>query len=794
MSAQLQDVGLPLLTVAVLSPVAILCFRYGVPIEIIVFGLLCAGYKGPKWCRRTKAPGGDDQDVPVPSKAEVAEPSDSKTGGFPAWRPWKSKSKGEENIGTWRRDAKAKERPKPEVKEAKPKSSAALLKKNSSQTQWRSIINKFTPEKFDKLCEQLLGTLPAPGEDAEKPCDDAAFSKILEDLLSLIFDACSRQHQYTEMYTDLCQKLLDHVAQQRPNLDGRATVWERCQYIFQTIVLKPPEISADLPEDEYMDKKAKIKEKMVGMVKFGGDLVGRGLVPAEGVMTWIHTLLSEKTEEVFAHEGEDGALVKETDKDVEQREVQLEVLCAILASMGGSLSDPTVWNEENRLVIEDVFEQLEQLSVDDERLSLRIRCLIRDVLDLRMAQWKEKAGKLKPTALQRQKDEDERLETNLRSEAPEFVPGSKGGALWTSDRLLEGKPWMDAALLASLEVVEHHLEVIEDRDAKLQRLKSLIQLYHLIQEKQIVIVANTLNIRKMLDMISGSFGAINYRTLDINTPEQIRTQSLRSFEMGQVSMLLMTTDVSARRDFDFGKAAPVLINFDFPMTLQLYMYRIQKRADSSTHVYTFFSPNDVRHAASLIIVLEGARQKVPDALRKMKDQAKADGKKEQGRRSKEREDEEAGSKGSKRHDDRRWEGGRDSRRSEGPDGESGDRNRRAAGGSRLEERPDAAAGLRRSQTASSGGKDRWSEMDGGLQRSATVSGSTPSGPRQRREAPLGGGGDGQPRSRGQNCTEPEQPVRILSRGDRAAPAMSQAYKSPPGEGRSGPRNRGHGHR
>ncbi|CAJ1348522.1 unnamed protein product [Effrenium voratum] len=222
-------------------------------------------------------------------------------------------------------------------------------------------------------------------------------------------------------------------------------------------VLKPPEISADLPEDEYMDKKAKIKEKMVGMVKFGGDLVGRGLVPAEGVMTWIHTLLSEKTEEVFAHEGEDGALVKETDKDVEQREVQLEVLCAILASMGGSLSDPTVWNEENRLVIEDVFEQLEQLSVDDERLSLRIRCLIRDVLDLRMAQWKEKAGKLKPTALQRQKDEDERLETNLRSEAPEFVPGSKGGALWTSDRLLEGKPWMDAALLASLEVVEHHL-------------------------------------------------------------------------------------------------------------------------------------------------------------------------------------------------------------------------------------------------------------------------------------------------------------------------------------------------
>ena len=64
----------------------------------------------------------------------------------------------------------------------------------------------------------------------------------------------------------------------------------------------------------------------------------------------------------------------------------------------------------------------------------------------------------------------------------------------------------------------------------------------------------------------------------------------------------------------------VLINFDFPMTLQLYLYRIQKRTDSDTHVYTFFSPHDVRHANSLVMVLEGARQKVPDALKKMKEQ------------------------------------------------------------------------------------------------------------------------------------------------------------------------------
>lgn len=250
MMSSFQDVGLPLLTVVVLSPVAILSFRYGIPIELIVFGLLFAGYKAPKWCKG-KAKQGDDGPV---VQAEVVSKDTAAEKAF--WRPWKAR----------RRDEPEKAKSgKGEAKVAKPKSAAALLKKNASQTQWRSIINKFTPEKFEKLCEQLLGTLPKQGPNtAEKTtCCDTEFSKILEELLSMIFDACSRQHQYTEMYADLCQKLLDHVAKQRPNLDGRACVWSRCQHIFQTSVLKPPEIPADLPEDEYMDRKAKIKEKMV---------------------------------------------------------------------------------------------------------------------------------------------------------------------------------------------------------------------------------------------------------------------------------------------------------------------------------------------------------------------------------------------------------------------------------------------------------------------------------------------------------------------------------------------------
>jgi len=451
---------------------------------------------------------------------------------------------------------------------------------------------------------------------------DGEFKQVLEDLLALIFEASSRQHQYTEMYTDLCQKLMDFVGKQRPDFDSRCCVWAKCQGIFETMVLAAPDIPSDIPEDEYVDRKAKRKEKMVGIVKFGGDLVSRGLVPSDGVMLWLQTLLSEKRQEL--HDADQGG-EEPHDKDVEQREVQLELLCAVLAGMGSSMDDDgQALTRQNRLVIEDVFNQLEQLSMDTANLSLRIRCLIRDILDLRMAQWKEKEYKTKPGMLIRRESDDPEVNSYLREDAPEFVPGSN--AAWTSDRVGAQQAWLDPALLASLQAVEHHLEVIDDRGAKMQRLARLIKFYRLIQEQQLVIVANSSNVSRILDLIDQSFSDISCHALEMSCTEQQRRSSLRGFELGEVSVLVMASEVSTRRDFDISAPTTVLVNFDFPMTLQLYLYRLFKRTNSNTHVYTFFTPHfDVRHTVSLAIAMQAAAQKIPDALRKLKDQLVAEG-------------------------------------------------------------------------------------------------------------------------------------------------------------------------
>merc|ERR1719464_931011 len=192
--------------------------------------------------------------------------------------------------------------------------------------------------------------------------------------------------------------------------------------------------------------------------------------------------------------------------------------------------------------------------------------------------------------------------------------------------LHEGKHWLDPQLVSSLQSVKHHVEVYEDKEAKFQRLTALIKVYHIMKEQQIVIVANSSNVKQVLELIAASFKDIDCRSLDFSTSEQIRKKCIKNFETGETSVLVLASEVSTRRDFDFGKAAPVLVNFDFPMTLQLYLYRIFKRADSSTHVYTFFSPQfDVRHVSALCAAMDGAKQQIPPALHKLKEQMRSEG-------------------------------------------------------------------------------------------------------------------------------------------------------------------------
>merc|ERR1712061_444919 len=83
------------------------------------------------------------------------------------------------------------------------------------------------------------------------------------------------------------------------------------------------------------------------------------------------------------------------------------------------------------------------------------------------------------------------------------------------------------------------------------------------------------------------------------------------------SPILVATDVAAR-GLDV-KNIKYVINYDFPGQIEDYVHRVGRtgRAGALGSSYTFFTNDKAKHASALINVLKGARQPVPEELKKL---------------------------------------------------------------------------------------------------------------------------------------------------------------------------------
>ncbi|RDA95606.1 hypothetical protein CP533_1156 [Ophiocordyceps camponoti-saundersi (nom. inval.)] len=97
--------------------------------------------------------------------------------------------------------------------------------------------------------------------------------------------------------------------------------------------------------------------------------------------------------------------------------------------------------------------------------------------------------------------------------------------------------------------------------------------------------------------------------------QEQRTRSLEAFKSGETPVLV-ATDVAAR-GLDIPEVK-LVINVTFPLTIEDYVHRIGRtgRAGNSGEAITFFTVQDKAHSGSLINVLKGANQPVPDELLK----------------------------------------------------------------------------------------------------------------------------------------------------------------------------------
>ncbi|XP_066926622.1 eukaryotic translation initiation factor 4 gamma 2-like [Clytia hemisphaerica] len=220
----------------------------------------------------------------------------------------------------------------------------------------RGILNKLTPDNFDKLSYNLLNI----GID----------KTVLKGIIILIYEKAIDESKYCNLYAQLCLRLRHDV----PNFDDPVTktntfvrlLLSKCQEEFETRSKASSAFDkkdTDLSPDEKQDKMV-AKRKMLGNIKFIGELGKLELLQEAILHKCIQQLLAKKKRTSLSEMAED-----------------IECMCQIMSTIGRRLDTPKALN-----IMNQYFDRIEKLSTSME-LPSRIRFMLRDVLELRYNKW-----------------------------------------------------------------------------------------------------------------------------------------------------------------------------------------------------------------------------------------------------------------------------------------------------------------------------------------------------------------------------------------------------------------------
>lgn len=258
---------------------------------------------------------------------------------------------------------KQKSMPTPQPKlEASPTSWAATRKLDGGDANVavvrtiKSILNKLTLEKFTALYEQLL------------ECGISTVSH-LELLIQEVFQKATTQHHFIQMYADLCAMLHSHFSEtplgDDPKFSFKKLLLNECQASFERHLQPPKELQTmDDPEERILAE-VRYKTHMLGNIRFVGALLARKMLASKVLLAIMDELLTEPSPEA------------------------LESAAALLTVVGPTIDTPDFMY---RPALDAIFAKVKKLSHNNS-VEQRARCLLKDVLDLKAAGWKDRKPK-----------------------------------------------------------------------------------------------------------------------------------------------------------------------------------------------------------------------------------------------------------------------------------------------------------------------------------------------------------------------------------------------------------------
>lgn len=277
------------------------------------------------------------------------------------------------------------------------------------QRKVKAALNKMTPEKFDKIADQIL--------EIAAQSKDETDGRTLRQVIQLTFEkACDEAH-WASMYAKFCKRMLETMSAEikddtvrdkagQPVVGGalfRKYLLNRCQEEFErgwevNLPDKPEgqNEEAVMLSDEYYAAAA-AKRKGLGLIQFIGELYKLGMLTLR-----------------IMHE----CVLKLLDFEGTPDETAIESLVKLLRTVGATMEN----TDSGPKMIGMYFDRVEKI-MNTPDLPSRMRYMLLDTIDIRKNGWKSNQDQKGPKTIQeihqealaaQQQAELERSRTNQR--------------------------------------------------------------------------------------------------------------------------------------------------------------------------------------------------------------------------------------------------------------------------------------------------------------------------------------------------------------------------------------------
>ncbi|XP_076949140.1 uncharacterized protein LOC143621677 [Bidens hawaiensis] len=233
----------------------------------------------------------------------------------------------------------------------------------AKQRRLRSILNKLTPQNFEKLFDQVKQI-------------NIGNADTLSGMTGQIFDRALMEPTFVEVYAHLCSRIaveLPAFGDDYVKITFKRLLLNKCQEEFERREREEEEADRTEGEGEFMqtdeereEARVKARRRMLGNIRLLGELYKKRMLAKRIMHECIKKLL--------------GSNQKNPNPDEED----MEALCILLSTIGEMIDHP---NAKERMDI--YFDMMLPLS-NNMTLSSRVRFMLKDTIDLRKNKWQQR--------------------------------------------------------------------------------------------------------------------------------------------------------------------------------------------------------------------------------------------------------------------------------------------------------------------------------------------------------------------------------------------------------------------